>query len=254
VTIQEYISSGIIESYVMGMASDQERAEFERLCVQHPELLEARIHFEKALEKKAFANAIEPPPFLKQKIWSAISTDNASSTTPVVAMMADKQIPSAPVRRMRTLSWVAAASVIVLLVSAYLVYSNYERNQRLKQEIARSKQTIEVMDSRARKIEDLLSRTEPKQVKVQTPQQNIPPTFNVYWDSTNADAYLVIDNLATLPQHQQYEIWFIEKGEHTNIGRFDSPEDGKIILRLPEGKDVDSFAITIAKKEANVNP
>jgi hypothetical protein len=254
VNIREYISSGIIESYVMGMASDQERAEFERLCSQYPELLEARIEFEKALEKKAFANAMEPPAFLKQKIWSAIKEDNASSTTPVISMAANKSFQQVPVRRMRNWAWVAAASVVVLLVSGYLVYSNYERNQRLRKEIAGAKQKIEVMDTRARKMEDLLSRTEPKQVKVATPTQVIPPTFNVYWDSTNADAYLVIDNLVPLPEHQQYEIWFVEKGKHTNIGRFDAPEDGKIILRIPEGRDVDSFAITIARKEENAHP
>lgn len=242
-TIQEYISSGIIESYVMGMASDQERAEFEKLCAQHPELLQARIEFEKALEKKAFANAIEPPPFLKQRIWSVISENTTSSSTPVIP------ITNKPNRKPRSFQWMAAASIAVLLVAGYFVYSSYERNQRLKSELAASKNKVEVMDERAQKMEDLLSRTEPKQVNALAPKQLVPPTFNVYWDSTNADAYLVIDNLSALPQHQQYEIWFVENDKRTNIGRFNSPEDGKVILRLPEGKEVDSFAITIVGKE-----
>jgi hypothetical protein len=51
VNIQEYISSGIIESYVLGLASDEERREFEQTCAQYPEVLAARIEFELAMEK-----------------------------------------------------------------------------------------------------------------------------------------------------------------------------------------------------------
>ena len=47
---QEYISSGIVESYVLGLASEEERREFEKMCNQHPEVLAARNAFEIALE------------------------------------------------------------------------------------------------------------------------------------------------------------------------------------------------------------
>ena len=74
--IQDYISSGIIESYVLGLASQEERSEFERLAAQYPELLEARIAFEKTLEKQAMDNAIAPDPFYLpdqlKKSWSAL--------------------------------------------------------------------------------------------------------------------------------------------------------------------------------------
>jgi hypothetical protein len=48
--VREYISSGIIESYVMGLASETERQEFEANCMQYPEIAEARTAFEMALE------------------------------------------------------------------------------------------------------------------------------------------------------------------------------------------------------------
>ena len=59
--VQEYISSGIVESYVLGLASDEERKEFEQMCVQYPDVLAARNGFELVLEKKAMENAIIPP-------------------------------------------------------------------------------------------------------------------------------------------------------------------------------------------------
>ena len=44
--IQEYISSGIIESYVLGLADPEERLEFERIAVEYPELLAAKDAFD----------------------------------------------------------------------------------------------------------------------------------------------------------------------------------------------------------------
>ena len=46
--VKEYIASGMIESYVMGLLTEPERREFEAVCVQHPEVAAARMAFEKS--------------------------------------------------------------------------------------------------------------------------------------------------------------------------------------------------------------
>ena len=48
--VQDYISSGIVESYVLGLASPEESAEFELMCAAHSEVLAARNTFEIQLE------------------------------------------------------------------------------------------------------------------------------------------------------------------------------------------------------------
>ena len=50
--IKEYISSGVIETYVMGLCSSAETKELEQLRIQYPELNNAIISFEVAMEKK----------------------------------------------------------------------------------------------------------------------------------------------------------------------------------------------------------
>ena len=59
--LKEYIASGIIESYVMGLASEAERAEFEQMCAQYPELVAERRKFEESLEAYTSEQAIRPP-------------------------------------------------------------------------------------------------------------------------------------------------------------------------------------------------
>ena len=58
--IKEYISSGVVESYVLGMLSAQEKFDFEQYCEVYPELKAARNAFELAIEKQAMENAVSP--------------------------------------------------------------------------------------------------------------------------------------------------------------------------------------------------
>ena len=110
--IQEYISSGIVESYVLGLASDEERKEFEKICTQYPEALAARTAFELALEKQALENAIAPPADLKIKIFDKIGT-------------AGKVVPmqSVPAGKTSWLKYAVAASVILLAMFINHLYA-----------------------------------------------------------------------------------------------------------------------------------
>ena len=56
-----YIESGIIESYVLGLADAQEIAEVELYCQQYPEIKNAVDEFARIVEKHAFENAVAPP-------------------------------------------------------------------------------------------------------------------------------------------------------------------------------------------------
>jgi hypothetical protein len=60
--IQQYIASGIIEGYVLGLASPEEVSQLERLLPFYPELREALSDFEFQLELFALQNEIPPPP------------------------------------------------------------------------------------------------------------------------------------------------------------------------------------------------
>lgn len=66
--IQQYIATGIIESYALGLASPDEAAQFERLLPTFPELKIALTEFEFRLESFVLNHEIPPPPGLKDRI------------------------------------------------------------------------------------------------------------------------------------------------------------------------------------------
>lgn len=68
VNIELYIQSGIVESYVLGLASPGEVAEFEQLLPHFPELKEALSDFEYQLELFAIDHEVAPPPGSRERI------------------------------------------------------------------------------------------------------------------------------------------------------------------------------------------
>ena len=66
--VQDYIQSGIIESYVLGMANEKEATELLQLSHQYPEIQQAIDSFEISLEANAFNNAVAAPAGIKENL------------------------------------------------------------------------------------------------------------------------------------------------------------------------------------------
>lgn len=240
--IQEYISSGIVESYVLGLADAGERAEFEKLCRQYPELVKARDDFEVMLEKQALANAVEPPLSAKQQVLSAINSNSNPTTTPV--------------RRMSGWRWIAAASVVLLAVSGWLAFDANKRNRELA---ALNRQLQQRLDS----SENLLQRIvddHRAMVDKGTVVVNLEGTKNapqskasVYWDSAKANVYLVVQNMPKLPNDKQYQLWAIIDGVPKDLGVFDV-KDENMIIKMSGVAKAQAFAITIEKQGGSPTP
>jgi mannose-6-phosphate isomerase-like protein (cupin superfamily) len=71
-TTREYIESGILESYVMGVASDIEREEVEMMAAGNADIRQEIDAISDALEKYALAHAIEPSPAVKPLLMATI--------------------------------------------------------------------------------------------------------------------------------------------------------------------------------------
>lgn len=66
--IEQYIRSGIVESYALGLATASERVEFEQLVAVNPALKAALSAFEYQLELFALCHETPPPAGMREKI------------------------------------------------------------------------------------------------------------------------------------------------------------------------------------------
>jgi len=71
--LDHYIQSGIIESYVLGLATNVEVEELQYMRRLYPELNSEIAAVEKRMERQAFAEAVLPPERLKDRIFQRIN-------------------------------------------------------------------------------------------------------------------------------------------------------------------------------------
>ncbi len=230
--IQEYISSGIIESCVLGLASPEERVEFEKMCALYPELVDARNNFELAIEKQAFQNSVPPPAGSKEKTWSAIQQSATKNTSKIISMESRKSKSSG-------LRWFAAASVALFLLTGYFAYTFYNKNRELQAKTDRSDSLINEMT----KVDKIMHDPNVMVVNM-VGLKGSSSSASVYWDSTRTDVYMVVKNMPRLPSDKQYQLWALIGSKPVDLGSFDVPQSN-VILKMKNTQNADAFAITI---------
>jgi mannose-6-phosphate isomerase-like protein (cupin superfamily) len=81
---EEYINSGMLEKYVMGMSTDSEREEVEMMAAENPGVRQEIDAISDVLEKYALAHAMQPSPVLKPLLMAMIDySERIKSGEPV---------------------------------------------------------------------------------------------------------------------------------------------------------------------------
>jgi anti-sigma-K factor RskA len=236
VNAQEYISSGIVESYVLGLASEEERREFENMCKQYPEVLHARIDFEILLENKAMENAITPATDLKSKILEEITATEETAL-----------IDASPVVNIKWWKYAAAACILLLAGS---IYFNISLNSRNKKLAGKYDSTLTELSTIKEDIKILTENSEIKMASLKGTPVSPQSYTTVYWDSASHDVYLLINNLPKPPSDKQYQLWAFLDGKPIDIG-FVSNEyfikQNTLLIKAKSVQKVQAFAITLEK-------
>lgn len=249
---KEYIRSGIIESYVLGIATEAEREEFESMCSMYPEVAEARDSFERALEEKMMQDAKQPPALLKQKIEERLTA------TPQEIIEEEEEKNLAPVGRMNVWKLIAAAAIILLAGSAYWAYTTNNKyqdllseNQSLKDQVSNSSEDMKGV------MEDFQTLQHPMKVASLKGTDIAPKAYaTVYWDTAQTkNVYLLINNLPEPPTDKQYQLWALLDGKPIDLGVFDMDiKQRRLLVKMQNVQKAQAFAITLEPKGGSVNP
>ncbi len=136
--INQYIESGILELYVLGNLTSQEKREVEEYAANYPAIKQELNDISRTMELFADHNAIEPRESLREAIVnqliSGVSTRHKSSLNnnftddnKVVALKTAKQTPF--------YKYAFAASIALLLVSLIALFNTYNSLRQSRQEL-----------------------------------------------------------------------------------------------------------------------
>lgn len=214
--IKEYISSGVIEMYVMGLCSPEEEKELALLRKQYPELHTAILHYEQEMEEKMLQQGVLPPAEVDEQILSRLDSLHAPPH-PI-------KKPAARVKQITWLRAIAASVTILLGISAYFNYTLYRSNKKQETLIAAA-QTSPLPAS------DYAVITNPSitPVAMYGVGTHTICRCTMFWDKKTGKAYIMIHHLPKSSSLRDYQLWAESDGKMVSVGIINDEIRGRFI-------------------------
>ncbi len=266
---EEIISSGLLESYVMGLCSHEESLQVEWWAKAYPEVKEELEAIGDAMEQYARAESIPVQADVKSKIFAAIEnysvdlTDNNTITQDEVLESEVQQADTATaVVRPMLSKWklLAAASVALLIGSAIFNYVTYNKLQdatarldQTQQELTAKSESLQAMDKNLEVVQDRNS--------VPVSLAGLPAAPNagakIFWMKNTGDVYIDAANLPAAPQGMQYQLWGIVDGKPVDAGMITTASGSTFQIEKMKSfgtAKIDAFAVTLETKGGKPQP
>ena len=255
--VTEYIASGILESYVMGAVSDQERREVECLSAIYPEVRNELDDLSKAIENYALLHSLEPPVELKAKLMAQLDF-NEQPPTIVRPMPIDRD--SAPTYRS---TWIVAASVgLLVLIFSFFLLSELRTNHNTMASLRNANSSLasevkQLRDHQSQADQTLALLRQPGTRTLELKGNEKAPSGNVlvFWNARTRQVAVEVQSLPALPADQQYQLWSLVDGKPIDAGVFDATTSGQLVQRLNRSIGrADAFAVTVEKRGGSPTP
>lgn len=261
---KEYIESGIIETYVLGMLPNNEAAEVEQMGVKHPEVQKAIDEMRSTLEGYATAHSVAPKPEWKDEILAAAFAANDSEEEQPKAAAAElrqepvvRTIASAENKKSRFSPFAIAASVALLLSLGYNALQ-YQSLQEKEEEITKTQLRVaelesdkEVMVANFKNAQNNLEvlRDAGTATFIMKAIEGRDPEYraDVHWNSTSEIVYLDVKSLPAAPEGMQYQLWALKDGKPIDMGVFNADDTKDNLMPMGKVPGADAFAVTLEK-------
>lgn len=263
--IKEYIESGILEAYVLGALTPEERTAVEANIAMYPELATELEAIETTMLDFANAEAIAPPAFMQDQIWNAINENTAEATQPVAAIPPTPKTVPLPQPATKP-SWQRAAiwaAVIASGLTNFMLLS--QRNESREEQtvltakidsMQASQQQLAAVIDAYKKEKDILA-TPGMQTIVMRKDGDTRMAGMVYWSKEKGEAYLALHNMPLPPQGKQYQLWVIQDGKPVDMGVISNDmvaNEGAMLKIAAVISSGQAFAISLEKEGGNPTP
>ena len=268
--LKDIISSGLLELYITGLASEEETLQVENWAEQHPEVKKEIEELQNVMERYALAQAIQPDETLKEKILSRIQPDNSvkekifsriqssNKQEPFSVIKTPEKNENAKIYSIPSyFKWAVAASVILLigsLIFNYTFYNKYQNTskdlQSAQQELQKQQQLAEAMN----KDMDVMTDKNAMPVVLSGTEKSPDALAKIFWMKNTGDVYVDPRNLPQTPAGMQYQLWAIVDGKPVDAGMISTEKGIYHIQKMKSFGKAQAFAITLETAGGNPTP
>lgn len=287
--IQAYIESGIIEEYVLGTVSPQEKQEVECMSHIYPEIKAELLRTEDALEQYALKHQTAPPASLKESLFAQMNfdeikeegADNEEKEAKVIALdtnvkpLSVQEKQEEPVTESKVIShtsggkvvtpsWAKLAVAAAVLLALFAGWAGMEMNgmksamagmKQENQELAYEMESVKKIYAYKESLASLYRSPDYKVVKMTgIPTKSPESAVAAFWNQQTNEVMLDVQALPPAPAGKQYQLWSIVDGVPVDIGMLDAQFEGKVLKMKPTKAGSVAFAITLEKEGGSPTP
>jgi len=261
VDVNEYIASGILESYLLGAVSEQERKEVECMSHIYPEIRKELDASAASLEKMAFSQKIDPPSQLKNRIFAMLPKEAPAASHEV------KIVPLTSVTNTyRSFNRLLAAACVVMAVSMVALYfyqsshvvdleknlkaqkEAYDKSERL---VAGLREEMAGMHGEIAMFRDPNFKTVFLKGTGSKPENSLAI---VCWNAQNKKTVIAVQNLPEVEAGKQYQLWAMVDNKPVSIGLIPTDTLLEGFMSMEPVENPQAFAITMEKKGGSEVP
>jgi len=249
VDTNEIIESGLLELYVLALATDKEKQQVEEWRLQYPQINGEIVTIEKTVAAYIKQFDKVPPTELKDKILIELGIDKDT-------------IPYRNNLKPIWTKYAMAASVALLVGSVVLNMFFYNKWQNSENQVAQLKSEKQgilasadlqkvTLESQATDL-NILKLPSLKVIPLNCVNAKGGEKVTVYWDTDENAVFININNLPALPSDKQYQLWALVDGKPTDAGVIELGLEN--LQKLKNIDEAHAFAITIEKRGGAKSP
>lgn len=266
---QHFISSGIIELYMAGIATEEEVRELEAAMAQYPAVAAQVEAYRRSMEAYIEMQGIDPEPDIKASLFSKINNEpNLQEGEPVPDQeLQQPKVVSMQETKSLSWKWIATAAAVLLvgsLVLNYVFFNRYKEFREYKdkyQSLLVSQNSIlsksNLYKTRLEQMQESMEIIQdPKVLKVPMPGTKAFPEAlaTVFWNPSSQQVYLKVNKLPEPTADKQYQLWAIVDGKPVDMGVFEMGDTASLLQKMKVTGKAQMFAITLEKKGGALSP
>jgi anti-sigma-K factor RskA len=261
--LKAYIESGILELYVLGDITTEEKLQVETMAANHPAIKAELDEIERAMELYAEENAVEPPENLRSRVLNSMLTNLGDDNTFTKAGDVKDNIITLPPQKQSSFYKYAFAACLALLIASGIALMNlYNKLQESNTQIAALQIDKQHFANKVNFVEGelgVLRDTTFKFLKLNaTPHAPSGAAITIAWSKNKHKVMVDMANVK-MPANDsahQYQLWAIVAGKPVDLGVFDANPDSAGMKEMKEIAAIktDAFAVTLEPRGGSVNP
>ena len=244
--IQQYISSGILEAYVLGALSESERAGVETLMVRYPEIATEVEAIEAAMLRLDESAAMTPPPAAKEQAWQVLQH---SARADAVVPEPVQKTPAKPEPKVIQITWLRMAlwaALITSVIANFVLMSQRNEHKSGLQSRDHKIDSLQLVLRSTLQEKALMANPAVHMLQLRAREAGTPMAAIAYVQAQQQKMYVSVAALPALPSGQQYRLWVMQGPEMKPLGTLNAAAlSGRQLqeFKLPAGT-ISGFAVS----------